>query len=170
MNTLAKNLLLFCRPRRPFSRCCLASRSYACWFSSGDISPSSSLLQVPIESLSFSTFVVQSPLTTLTSLFYKKCNLLKARVVIYACKHHVRLLSPEPVVVETTTVYPGQGADIVMQSQSVHPQASLARNGKMRMKCMFVETSKRRGVCASTLQIEEKVAGRRGQAAACVGL
>jgi len=46
-------------------------------------------------------------------------------VVIYACKHHVRLLSPEPVVVETTTVYPGQGADIVMQSQSVQPQASV---------------------------------------------
>src|SRR6516225_2787554 len=82
-------------------------------------------MQVPIESLSFPTFVVQSPFTTLTSLFYKKCNLLKARVVIYACKHHVRLLSPEPVVVETTTVYPGQGADIVMQSQSHHLQASV---------------------------------------------
>jgi hypothetical protein len=37
-------------------------------------------------------------------------------VVIYSYKHHVRLLSPEPVVVETTTVYSGQGADIVMQS------------------------------------------------------
>jgi hypothetical protein len=44
--------------------------------------------------------VVQFLFTTLTSLFYKKCNLLKARVVIYAYNHHVRLLSPEPMVVE----------------------------------------------------------------------
>src|SRR5205814_9355811 len=28
------------------------------------------------------------------------CNLLKARLVIYAYNHHVRLLSPEPAVVE----------------------------------------------------------------------
>jgi hypothetical protein len=28
--------------------------------------------------------VIQFLFTTLTSLFYKKCNLLKARVVIYA--------------------------------------------------------------------------------------
>jgi hypothetical protein len=41
---------------------------------------------------------------------------VKARVVIYAYQVHVRLLSPEPAVVETTTVYSGQGADIVMQS------------------------------------------------------
>jgi hypothetical protein len=44
--------------------------------------------------------VVQFLFTTLTSLFYKKCNLLKARVVIYAYNHHVRLLSPEPAVVD----------------------------------------------------------------------
>jgi hypothetical protein len=39
--------------------------------------------------------VVQFLLTALTRLFLKKCNLLKARVVIYAYNHHVRLLSPE---------------------------------------------------------------------------
>jgi len=33
------------------------------------------------------------------SLFHKKCNLLKARVIIYAY-HHVRLLPPEPFVVK----------------------------------------------------------------------
>src|SRR5712691_825624 len=43
--------------------------------------------------------VVQSPFSTFTSLFHEKCNLLKARVIIYACRHHVRLLSPEPLVV-----------------------------------------------------------------------
>jgi hypothetical protein len=37
--------------------------------------------------------------TTLTCLFHKKRNGLKARVVLYAYPHHVRLLSPEPVVV-----------------------------------------------------------------------
>jgi len=39
--------------------------------------------------------VAQFLLTTLTCLFHKKCNRLKARVVIYAYNHHVRLLSPE---------------------------------------------------------------------------
>ena len=36
--------------------------------------------------------------TALTGLFYTKCKRLEARVVIYACNQHVRLLSPEPVV------------------------------------------------------------------------
>jgi len=40
---------------------------------------------------------------------------LKARVVIYSNNHHVRLLSPEPVV-EATKVYSGRGAGILMQS------------------------------------------------------
>jgi hypothetical protein len=44
--------------------------------------------------------VVQFLFTTLTRLFYNECNLLKARVVIYAYNHHVRLLSPEPAVVD----------------------------------------------------------------------
>src|SRR5713101_8991514 len=43
--------------------------------------------------------MVQFLFTTLTSLFNQKCNRLKARVVIYAYNHHVRLLSPEPLVV-----------------------------------------------------------------------
>jgi len=55
--------------------------------------------QVPIKSLCFSIAVVQLPFSTLTGLFFKKCNLLKARVVIYAYQH-VRLLSPEPMVVK----------------------------------------------------------------------
>src|SRR6516162_7295222 len=60
----------------------------------------SSLLQVSIEALCLSITVVQFLFTTLTGLFHKKCNRLKARVVIYAYQHHVRLLSPEPLVVK----------------------------------------------------------------------
>jgi len=37
--------------------------------------------------------VIELSFTKLPSLFYKKCDLLKARVVIYA-NQHVRLLSP----------------------------------------------------------------------------
>src|SRR5215469_3310591 len=59
----------------------------------------SSLLQVSIESISLSITAVQFLFTTLTCLFHKKCNGVKARVVIYAYRHHVRLLSREPVVV-----------------------------------------------------------------------
>src|ERR1700746_516025 len=44
--------------------------------------------------------MIQSLFTVLTRLFHKTRNLLKARVVIYAYQHHVRLLSPEPVVIE----------------------------------------------------------------------
>src|SRR6266478_8183944 len=56
----------------------------------------SSLLQVSIEFFCLSITVVQFLFTTFTGLFHKKCNRLKARVVIYAYNHHVRLLSPEP--------------------------------------------------------------------------
>src|ERR1700758_1909456 len=75
----------------------------------------SSLLKVSIEFLCLSITVVQFLFTTFTGLFHKKCNRLKARVVIYAYQHHVRLLSSEPVVVmqPKCTV---EGADIVMQS------------------------------------------------------
>jgi Transposase zinc-binding domain len=52
----------------------------------------SSLLQVSIEFLCLSLTVVQFLFTTLTSLFHLKCNCLKARVVMYAYNHHVRLL------------------------------------------------------------------------------
>jgi hypothetical protein len=44
--------------------------------------------------------MIQSLFTVLTSLFHRKRDLLKARVVIYAYEHHLRLLSPEPVVVK----------------------------------------------------------------------
>ena len=47
-----------------------------------------------------SVAVLQFLFTTLSRLFHEKCNGLKARVVIYAYNHHVRLLSPEPVVVK----------------------------------------------------------------------
>jgi hypothetical protein len=56
-------------------------------------------LEVSIESLGLSITVVQFLFVVFTSFFHKICNRLKARVVIYAYRHHVRLLSPEPVVV-----------------------------------------------------------------------
>src|ERR1700691_6643953 len=52
------------------------------------------MLQISIEFLRLSITVVQFLFTALTSLIYTKCNRLKARVVIYAYNHHVRLLSP----------------------------------------------------------------------------
>src|SRR5215470_1770107 len=55
--------------------------------------------QISIEVARFSVAVVQSSFTTLTSLFNQKCNLLKARVIIYSYNHHVRLLPPERLVV-----------------------------------------------------------------------
>jgi len=42
---------------------------------------------------------LKSHFLTLTSLFYKKSNLLESRVIIHAYNHHVRLLAPEPLVV-----------------------------------------------------------------------
>src|SRR5713226_9680885 len=62
----------------------------------GEVSMDPSRLQVSIEFLCLSITVVQFLFTTLN----KKCNRLKARVVIYAYNHHVRLLSPEPAVVD----------------------------------------------------------------------
>src|SRR5262249_10345635 len=59
----------------------------------------SSLLQISIESFCFAATVAQFLFTTFASLFHKKRNRLKARVVIYAYQVHVRLLSPEPLVV-----------------------------------------------------------------------
>ena len=44
--------------------------------------------------------MIQFLFTALARLFYNKCNRLKARVVIYAYNRHVRLLSPEPAVVD----------------------------------------------------------------------
>ena len=51
--------------------------------------------------------MVQFLFTTLTCLFHKKCNRLKARVIIYPYNHHVWLLSPEPMVVEQPNEFPG---------------------------------------------------------------
>jgi hypothetical protein len=44
--------------------------------------------------------VVQSPFATLSSFCIRKRDVLITRVVICAYNHHVRLLSPEPAVVE----------------------------------------------------------------------
>jgi len=70
-----------------------------------------------LEFLCLSITVVQLLLTTLTALLHKKGNRLKARVVIYAYQHHVRLLLPSLWSL-ATTVYSGRGADIVMQSSA----------------------------------------------------
>jgi hypothetical protein len=45
-----------------------------------------------------------------------KRNWLEARVIVTTYNQHVRLLSPEPWLVGTIKVYPGLGADIVMES------------------------------------------------------
>src|SRR5215468_224128 len=76
----------------------------------------SSRVQVPIESFCFSFTVVQLPFLVLTGLFHQKCYLLKARVIIYAYNHHVRLLPPEPVVVKQPKFTRVEGVGIVMQS------------------------------------------------------
>jgi hypothetical protein len=44
---------------------------------------------------------------------------LEARMVVTTYNPHVRLLSPGPWLVGTTKVYPGVGADIVMESIKV---------------------------------------------------
>jgi hypothetical protein len=54
----------------------------------------SSLLQASIEFLGSSITVIQFLFVELASFFHKICNRLKARVVIYAYQHHVRLLLP----------------------------------------------------------------------------
>jgi hypothetical protein len=51
-------------------------------------------------------------------LFHQKCNLLKARVIIYAY-HHVRLLPPEPLVVKQPKFTQVEGTDTVMQSSGL---------------------------------------------------
>src|SRR6516162_3802777 len=78
----------------------------------------SSRVQVPIESFCFTVAVVQLLFTVLTSFFHQKSNLLKARVIIYAYNHHVRLLPPEPVVVKQPKFTRVEGVGIVMQSSS----------------------------------------------------
>jgi len=58
-----------------------------------------------------------------TCLFHKKGNRLKARVVIYAYQHHVRLLSPS-LWSSSNQSYSGRGADIVMQSSKIQAAQS----------------------------------------------
>src|ERR1700704_449503 len=77
----------------------------------------SSQLQISIEFLGFPITVVQSSFTIFARLFPQKCNLLKARVIIYAY-HHVRLLPPEPLVVKQPKCTQVEGADTVMQSSA----------------------------------------------------
>src|SRR5260221_246321 len=71
--------------------------------------------QVSIELLGLPIAVVQSSFAIFAGLLHQKCNLLKARVIIYAY-HHVRLLPPEPLVVKQPQSTRVEGADTVMQS------------------------------------------------------
>src|SRR6516165_2263578 len=80
--------------QQPLEPACLSGSLHA--YSHTD----SSLLQVPIESFCFTLTVVQLSIPVLPGLFQQKCNLLRARVIIYPNNHHVRLLSPEPAVVK----------------------------------------------------------------------
>src|SRR6202165_6285942 len=60
--------------------------------------------------------VLQSTLPAFASFGIHKSNLLEARMGVTSYNPHVRLLSPGPWLVGTTKVYPGVGADIVMES------------------------------------------------------
>ena len=57
-----------------------------------------------------------TPFAALTSLGIYKRDVLIARVIIHAYNHHVRLLSPEPLVFDKPKSTRVQGADIVMKS------------------------------------------------------
>jgi hypothetical protein len=59
--------------------------------------------------------VGNSSFATLTRVLIAKSNLLKARVIIYAYQY-VRLLPPEPMVVNQPQLTRVEGADIVMRS------------------------------------------------------
>src|ERR1022692_3625855 len=71
--------------------------------------------EIAVELLRFLR-VLQSPLLQFPSVGVHKSNLLEARMVIASYNPHVRLLSPGPWLVGTSKVYPGAGADIVMES------------------------------------------------------
>src|SRR5580658_3362844 len=62
------------------------------------------LLQIAIKLLGFSIAVVQSPLAALSRLAIGKRDVLIARVVTHAYNDHVRLLSPEPWVVNNQSL------------------------------------------------------------------
>jgi hypothetical protein len=60
--------------------------------------------------------MLQPTLSAFASFGIHKRNLLEARMVVTTYNPHIRLLSPGPWLVGTTKVYPGVGADIVMES------------------------------------------------------
>src|SRR6266481_1494197 len=83
-----------------------------------------------LESLRLSIAVVQFLFTTLSCLFYKKCNRLKARVVIYAYNHHVRLLSPEPEVVDKPQSTRVKEPTLLRSSSNPHSRHCYAITGQ----------------------------------------
>src|SRR3984885_5180324 len=60
----------------------------------------SSCCQFAIKLLGFSITVVQSPFVAFSCLGIDKRDVLVARVIIHAYNDHVRLLSPEPLVID----------------------------------------------------------------------
>jgi len=74
--------------------------------------------QFPIELLGLSITVVQSPFTTLSRFCIYKRDVLIARVKIYAYNDHVRLLPPEPLVVNRKSTR-AEGVGVVMKSCEV---------------------------------------------------
>jgi hypothetical protein len=66
--------------------------------------------------------VVQSPFTTLSCLGVSKRDVLIARVIIHAYNQHVRLLSPEPMVLDKPQSTRVSGAGVVMQSSETLPK------------------------------------------------
>jgi len=71
--------------------------------------------EIAVELLRFLA-VLQSQLLQFPCFGIHKSNLLETRMVVTTYNDHVRLLSPGPWLVGTTKVYPGVGADIVMES------------------------------------------------------
>jgi hypothetical protein len=74
------------------------------WKSNTGAHADCSLLQIAIRLLGFSIAVVQSPLAALSLLGIGKRDVLIARVVIHAYYDRVRLLSPEPLVVNNQSL------------------------------------------------------------------
>src|SRR5580700_5608026 len=87
--------------------------------------------EIAVELLRFLA-MLQSTLSALASVGIHKSNLLEARMVVTTYNSHVRLLSPGPWLVGTTKVYPGVGADIVMESITPIRALSRAQTGMTR--------------------------------------
>src|SRR5450432_143619 len=85
----------------------------------------SSQLQVSIELIGLPIAVIQSSFATFASLFHQKCDLLKARVIIYAYQH-VRLLPPS-LWSSTTKVYSGRGSRHCYAIKWIWPNIALRR-------------------------------------------